>query len=345
MRSYGLLARWLPAAWVVALGTGCGTDGTAPDDVGDPDALGLAVAVRIDTSTFHQTGELTLELIPSTPKGVSLVSEPWAISAVVTAPAGHTPELLSQSLLPPDTTPYSVALLVDNSASMLSSDPDRLRADAAELVWTTLLVRQPRTQLALLHFGVGGVSVTPGLSATGLLRTWTSDPSALSGVLDSLPVGTGSQIYSSALEVVQWIDTTTAVDRPRAILLLTDGKLNREGGATEAEVLAAAQRSRVSIGTVGLGPASDRSTDSDPEAVALLRELANGTGGLYAGAATPERLSSTLLSLTASGASGVLRARFRLSPVPAGGAGVNGRVVLVNDRLGTAQGPWSFVTP
>ncbi|HEV2083617.1 MAG TPA: hypothetical protein VGR09_00930, partial [Gemmatimonadales bacterium] len=70
-----------------------------------------------------------------------------------------------------------------------------------------------------------------------------------------------------------------------------------------------------------------------------------GSGGLYAGAATPERLSSTLLSMTAWSSTGVLLATFKLSPIPPSGTRVTGNVQLQNQALGKAQGGWSFIAP
>lgn len=345
MKPHGILATNITTLLIGVVAVSCSNDTTDPNDPNNPDALGLAVAVRTDPSTFHQTGDFVLELIPSTRQGQSLVTEQWTITSSLTAPAGSPPTFVSQQIRPPDTTPSDVALLVDNSESMLENDPDRLRVAAADLVWNTLLGQQPNGQVSLLYFGFGPLAPTPGFDATRLLQTWTSDPNAADGILDTLQVGTSSRIYSSALDVVEWFDSTTSADHRRVLLLLTDGKLNREGGATVGEVLAAAERAHVNIGTVGLGPASDRGPTSEPEAVTLLQELANGSGGLYAGAATPERLSSTLLSLTAWSSTGVLLATFKVSPIPASGTRVTGIVELENETFGKAQGPWSFIAP
>jgi hypothetical protein len=343
MRSLDLDYRLLPVLSAVVLSGGCGSESTGPDEPPDSPDLALAIAVRTDPATFHQTGEFVLELIPNTTDGVSLVAEPWGISNTVTKPTSLSHKLLSQNVTAPDTAPPSLALLVDNSSSMSTNDPERLRVAAATLLWETVLQERPNGLVSLLYFGVRQ-SPSPGFTATALLRDWTSDPAELNGALDTLSSGSGSQIYSSTLEVIRWIDSTTGTDDRRALLLLTDGQLNRETN-TSAEVLAAAQEAGVSIGTVALGPASDRSSDPDPEAVALLQELANGSGGLYAGAATPERLASTLLSLTSPGSVGALHARFRLSPVPASGSQVTGTVRLTSEVRGTVRGGWSFTAP
>lgn len=343
MTSIDLRYLLLPVLSAVLLSMGCGSESTGPDDPPDSPNLGLAIAVRTDPATFQETGEFVLVLIPNTTQGQSLVAEPWDISTTVTKPASASPALLSQNVTAPDTTPPSLALLVDNSSSMSTNDPESLRIGAATLLWETVLRERPNGQVSLLYFGVRN-SPSSGFGATALLRDWTSDPANLAGALDTLSAGAGSQIYTSTLEVTRWIDSTTPGEARRALLLLTDGQLNRETNSS-VEVLEAARQAGVSIGTVALGPASDRSTDPDPEAVALLQELANGTGGLYSGAATPERLSSTLVSLTSPGSVGALHARFKLSPVPGIGSQVTGTVRLAHESHGSVRGGWSFTAP
>lgn len=343
MRSPCLRQLALPIVSTVLLFLGCGSESTGPDEPPDSPDLGLAIAVRLDSAKFRQRGEFTLELIPNTTQGQSLVSEPWEISTTVTKPTAVSPSIVSQNVTEPDTAPPSLALLVDNSSSMADNDPERLRISAATLLWETVLRERPNGQVSLLYFGVRQ-SPSPGFVATALLKDWTSNPADLEGALDTLSGGAGSQIYSSTLEVTRWIDSTAEPNGRRTLLLLTDGQLNRETNGS-AEVLDAAREAGVRIGTVALGPASDRSSDPDLEAVALLQELANGTGGLYAGAATPEKLSSTLLSLTSPGSAGVLLAHFRLSPVPARGSQVTGTVRLTHDTRGTVRGGWSFTAP
>ena len=343
MRPRDLTYLSLPIVSVVLLSIACGNETTGPEEPPDSPDLGLAIAVRLDPATFRQSGEFILELIPNTTQGQSLVSELWEISTSVTRPSSVAPDFISQEVAEPDTAPPSVALLVDNSSSMADNDPERLRIAAATLLWETVLRERPNGQVSLLYFGVRQMP-SPGFTATALLRDWTSDPADLAGALDTLSGGAGSQIYSSTLEVTRWIDSTADTGGRRTLLLLTDGQLNRETNSS-AEVMEAARQAEVRIGTVALGPASDRSSDPDLEAVALLQELANGTGGLYAGAATPEKLSSTLLSLTAPGSGGALLARFRLSPVPESGSQVTGTVRLTNDVRGTVRGGWSFTAP
>lgn len=335
------------AASLVLLTASCRTDGTGPDpnDPDNPNALGLAVAVRVDSATFRDSGEFVLELIPSTSTGRILIDEAWTISTTVTAPARVAPALLSQEVQTPDSRSFRVALDVDNSGSMERSDPTRQRARAAEAFWTTLFAEQPNAEASLLYFGLGELPPTPGFVSTRLLQSWTSDPTQLGGKLDTLRLRSRSPIYTSALEVVRWMDSTSAAGTRRVLVLLTDARTNREAGGTPEALLAAAMEAEVRIYTVGLGAASDRGSSTDFEAVTRLQTLSSATGGLYAGAAIPDRLSSTLRSFAASSAKGVLIARVGLSPLPARGTRVAGTVRLVSTALGIAQAPWSFDAP
>ncbi|MFL5575282.1 MAG: vWA domain-containing protein [Gemmatimonadaceae bacterium] len=335
---------FLSASSLVLLTASCRKEGTGPDP-NDPNALGLAVAVRVDSATFRGSGEFVLELIPSTSAGDLLVDRAWTISATVTAPARVAPALVSQVVQMPDSRRFRVALDVDNSGSMAQSDPTRQRARAARAFWMTLFAEQSDAEASLLYFGLGALPPTPGFVATRVLRSWTSDPALLAGLLDTLQLRSRSPMYTSALEVVRWIDSSTASDTRRALVLLTDARTNREAGGTPDALMAAAGKAGVRIYTVGLGAASDRGADTDIEAVTRLQELSNATGGLYAGAATPDRLSSTLQSFAASISRGMLTARIRLSPVPARGIRIAGRVRLANPELGVAQAPWSFDAP
>lgn len=338
----------LSAVSLVLFTASCRNDGTAPDpnDPDSPNALGLAVAVRVDSATFRSTGEFVLELIPSTSGGQILVNEAWTISTTVTAPTSVAPTLLSQGVQMPDTRSFRVALDVDNSTSMAQSDPHRQRADAARAFWATLFADQPDAEASLLYFGLGDLSPTPGFAMTRLLQSWTADQAQLGGKLDTLQLRRGSPIYTSALDAVKWIDSSTSITSTRRVLvLLTDAGTNTETGGTPDALVAAAKRAEVMIYTVGLGAASDRGPSTDIAAVTRLQDLSNATGGLYAGAATPDRLSSTLQSFTASSSTGVLIAHLRLSPVPASGTQVTGVVRLANTLRGVAQAPWSFGAP
>jgi hypothetical protein len=342
----------LTAAVLTLALAACGGDdgGLDPNDPDNPNALGLAVGVRVEPATFPGTGEFTLELVPSTPSGQSLVAEEWETSTSITAPASLAATLLSQELFVGDTRPFTMAIDVDNSGSMSRNDPDGMRLEAAAFFAGDFLSRDPAHRLGLFEMGPSATSTPPetdGFPGTRMILGWTADApgtEAAVGQLSAYPdaVG-GTQIYRSLERIGTWIDTTTSpVDVRRGVLLITDGR--PYDGSVKEEFLAVAAATETRVYTVGLGPGSDRGDDTDPLAVQELQSIANATGGLYVGAATPERLTSLLQALATSTSGGVILARFQLDPVPAPGTVVTGRVRMENQR-GIAQAPWSFVAP
>ena len=127
------------------------------------------------------------------------------------------------------------------------------------------------------------------------------------------------------------------------VVKITDGLPDDTG--MRNQFFAEADAAETRVYTVGIGPGSDRGGDTDPAAVQELQLIANTTGGLYVGAASPDRLNSLLQAFVAASTDGVIVARFRLSSTPAPGTTVSGRVRMGNDTYGIAQAPWTFLAP
>lgn len=336
---------------LLLLAVACGGDsGLDPNDPDNPNALGLAVGVRVDAATFAGTGEFVLELVPSTPQGQSLVNEAWEITTSITSPAQGIATLLSQELALPDARSVSVAIDVDNTGSMSRNDPEEMRLAAAASFAEDFLALDPENRVSIFEIGPTTTSDPPqtsGFPGTRLVLGWTSSVAtaqAAIGPLSAYPDAPGgSRIYRSLERISVWIDSTTALaNERRGILLITDGR--PADSDLRAELFAAAAATETEVHTVGIGPGSDRGGDTDPLAVQELQLIANTTGGLYVGAATPERLASLLQALATSTSGGVILARFQIDPVPATGTTVSGVVRMENER-GVAQAPWSFVAP
>lgn len=333
------------------LALACSEDGGLdPNDPDNPNALGLAVGVRVDPATFPATGEFVLELVPSTPQGQSLVNEAWEITTSITSPSGGAATLLSQEVSLPDSRSFSIAIDIDNTGSMSRNDPEELRLDAASFFAGDFLALDAENRLSLFEVGPTTTTdppQTPGFPGTRFVLDWTSTTATIQGAIADLSaypdqVG-GSKIYRSLERITTWIDTTTSLaTERRGILLITDGR--PADGDVSDEFFAAAAATETVVHTVGLGPGSDRGGDTDPLAVQELQTIANTTGGLYVGAATPERLASLLQALATSTTGGVILARFQIQPAPAAGTVVSGVVRLENER-GVAQAAWSFIAP
>ena len=337
MAAYRHAAKALVSALAVAAVPACRRDCCGPDRV-----LTLFVGVRVDSAAFRSRGEFALELVPADQTGQTLVTDAWTISGTLVSPVAGGLPLTSQRVEPPDTQLTAAAIDIDDSPSMVYSDPQRVRASAAQLFWQTLLGAEVSNQCALLDFG-GPPS--PGLNRTRLLQTYTSVGSQLDAQLASIqPLNGSTPLYHSALEVVRWTDTTLTEARyGRYVVIMTDGQPSDT--SYRDSLFAAANAGAVRFFAVGLGPASDQGAKTEPAAVAAVRELATRTGGIYVGVTSTAQLLPALQSLASEPTSAKLLAVFGApQPVPARGQVVSGRVTVSGQR-GTATANWAFVAP
>jgi hypothetical protein len=188
--------------------------------------------------------------------------------------------------------------------------------------------------------------VSPGFVKTRLLQGYTTNPAQLDAQLPSIqaqPSG-GTPLYRSAFEVVRWTDTTVVeVSARRHVVIITDG-FPRDSVPYKDSLFAAAARGGVRIFAVGIGPASDQGPKSSSQAVAVVRELATRTGGIYAGVTDAAQLAPALRALASEPSGDRLLATFALGSVPVRGAVVAG-TVTIQGALGRATAGWSFVAP
>jgi Mg-chelatase subunit ChlD len=316
--------------------SGCADSG-GPNDL--PDPLQLAVVVRVDSATFRSAGEFALDLVPSDHGGRTYVTEPWTITTTLSTPVTASVDQLSQEVEPADSQSIATAILIDDSGSMRTSDPDRIRAVAAQLFWRDLLPSRPGNIVALLDFGRGSVDPTPGFQRTNLLAGFTGNAAVLDAALSQIEAvpGGATPLYRSGVEVVRWIDTTTSQAYRRTLVIITDGASSDTTIADTLYDVAVAHGVRAFA--VGVGPAAE-----EGEAARRLQELAARTGGIYAAAEPPEELEEVLRTLAISASPTRLLVRLRLDLVPTRGTSVRGEVALSGER-GNLSGEWSFLAP
>ena len=304
----------------------------------DPNRIvNVFVGTQVDSATLRDRGEFILTLVPVNGHG-SVVTEGITIEPSVTGAAPAITLSGTPRVVPPDARPVAAAVSMDNSRSMLDSDPQRRRVTAAQQFWTALLGADTRSVAALLGFGVDAPS--PGFSDTKLFQTWTNDVATLNAAFDGISVSNGSPLYRSSREIVRWIDSTRTPDDAyrRILVVFTDGL--PDDPTAEAALMAEAASNGVTIHTVGLGTASDQSTQMLPDAVARLTRLADETGGVYAGAPSAGSLPAVFEALATISSDGALLATVKLDPIPAAGTIVAGKV-RVSNVAGGADGNWT----
>jgi len=315
------------------------------DCCGPRDFLSLFAGVRVDSAAFRSRGEFVIQLVPTNQAGQPLVQESWTVTGALQSPVAGPLPLSALNVEPPDTVPVWVAINIDDSHSMVTNDPDRVRATGAQHFWQTVLGARPGNQVGLLDFG--GTLQSSGFRKTRLLHGYTTDPAHLDGQVSSIQAqaGSGTPLYQSALEVVRWTDTAVAgVEARRYLVLISDGLPFPPDSVHKDSLLAAAVSSGIRIFAVGVGPASDHGGQSVDSAVAVVRELATQTGGIYAGVTDASQLAPALRTLASEPSGERLLATFALGSPPVRGAVVAG-TVTIEGRLGRATAGWSFVAP
>ena len=309
------------------------------------DSLSLFAGIRVDSATFRSRGEFAIQLVPTDPTGRTLVEEPWTVTGALESPVAGALPLSALAVLPADTMPVTISIDIDDSHSMTSNDPNRVRATGAQHFWQAVLGARPRNQVALLDFG--GTLQSPGFVKTRLVQAHTTDPAELDAQLAMIQAqpGSGTPLYRSALEVIHWTDTAVALQSQRYLVIITDGyPYPPDSLPYQDSVVAAAANSGVRIFAVGVGPASDQGTQSVDSAVAVVRNLATRTGGIYAGVTNATQLGSALRALASEPSGERLLATFALASAPVRGAVVTG-TVTIEGPLGRATAEWSFVAP
>jgi hypothetical protein len=274
---------------------GCGEAGGPSPEL---EPLDLGVRVVVDSAEFRSEGVFALDLVPADRHGASFVTDEWTITATLSAPTTVPLITISQEVQPPDTQPVASAILIDDSGSMRFSDPDRQRASAAQIFWNDILAARASSMVALLDFGRGAYEPTAGFNRTVLLAGFTSDEGILDVALDQIQgvPGGNTPLYSSATEVIAWIDTTTPSGLRRTLVVITDGGPSDDQAADSLFAIASAQEVR--IFAVGVGAAAK--TEPATTAATLVRELAGRTGGIYGAAESPTELGESHPAASAS---------------------------------------------
>lgn len=325
-----------------AVAAACG-DSTGPGGNDSPPVDQVAVSgVSLDPTAFRSAGSFSLGVVPTGTDGKVLLNDKVQISAAISAgTAGYSLTVVSNAAQPASSRPIAAALDIDNSGSMSSSDPQRIRRSASKLFWDAVLGARSTNQVALADFGAGR---TTGFANTRLLEGWGRDTVRLVQRLDSMVASGGTPLYESAVELLRWVDTTRAASGfDRVMVLMTDGQPNGDGLRDSAAALARARG--ITIHTVGLGEASDANPRSaNAAAVLRVRELAYRTGGVYAAANSAAALDTIFRTIARVSSAGQFLTAFRVSPVPPSGTVISGTVTVAAGGA-SRQAVWSLVAP
>ncbi|MDH3213117.1 MAG: VWA domain-containing protein [Myxococcales bacterium] len=197
-------------------------------------------------------------------------------------------------------------LVLDTSRSLKRTDPrDYRRAGAIGLVRSL----PPRSDIQI---GVVDFDRT-----ADLLSPLTSDRDAVVGVLERLDRSGRTDLAAGIRAALDGFAMRGRQDASRVMLLFTDGKSDDD---ETRRAMAEARREGVAIHTLMLG--------TDPRGMALLGEVADGTGGSFLRVTDPARLPEAFLNLRTTGVEQVTLRVGDSAPIPAelSGGTFSGRV-------------------
>jgi len=184
--------------------------------------------------------------------------------------------------------PYAAALLLDQTGSILDSDPTGARLFSAK-AFLGALGADDRALLAAFAGGAGALIPNVPLALYGPFRDRAS-AAPYFGILDSLAplVGGNTPLYESLDGVRQGFasDASLPAGLAKAVVIFTDGTDTNCGSPATCRTrrqlsIQGANDDHVRLFTIGLSGAAD---------VAALGELANQTGGAFLYAETAEQL-------------------------------------------------------
>ncbi len=284
---------------------GCSSSSDSKDDL--PAVSKVQVLNSTTDPDFATTGGFKVALLALDDSQNSIVSSDLEVSAsaVSRAAVGLTVSKI-ETIAPADSSlPWSIAVDLDSSGSMSSTDPSRLRVTAAKSYVDLILQANTKSQLSVYDFAAGN---TTGFTDTRLLQDYTADKTLLATGIDKCnDSGSSTPMYDSIYELLEAVNAGVKTSAyQRAIMLLSDGGDN-DSTHTQAETYALATKYAIPINTVALGYDSD-----------VLKELAANTNGVYAKAESAADLTTMFQSVALGSTQGyvIVSLNFPKASIP-----------------------------
>lgn len=201
------------------------------------------------SSDFHDNGAIALGVLALDANGEAILDSRLYLEAEVSCdvsfPMGGWIQVGASH--PADQSrPFRMAVDLDGSGSMASSDPSAQRIPASHMLIDVIDQSFPGSTFAAWEFND---EVVP-------LVGFTSDTSTVKAALSTVGSDGSTRLHDSVKEILDALSTTPTPGAQPAILLLSDG-LDTASDADRDDVIYQAQSLGVPIYAVGLGGALD----------------------------------------------------------------------------------------
>jgi len=221
-----------------------------------PEVESVIALSALPDDDFATSGRATISILALDLNGDPIINWGLGIEASdtqsraikVSGVSAHTTEKLFAS-------PLAMAIDIDSSGSMGSTDPQYLIKTAAKSFVDMLSNLNKKSEMSVLTFGAG--YSTPFLK-TKLEQDFTTDKTLLHAAIDKASATGQTPLYDSLYEVTDWVDKQkSSLSYSRGILVLSDGG-DSGGGKTYKQVSDNALSKKIPINCVALGYDNDR---------------------------------------------------------------------------------------
>lgn len=160
----------------------------------------------------------------------------------------------------------SVVLLMDQSGSIMQTDPEDLRIRGGKEFLHSM---SSGSDVLLMSFADGNPCAGSSIQTYG---SFTKDPKSVEASVDSLAgcAGGGTPLWQASVDAISRLESGGS-NRSKALVIFTDGA-DSSFMTTVDDVIAAATQKEIRIFTVGL---------SDGVELAVLSQVAQATGGAF----------------------------------------------------------------
>lgn len=318
-------------------------------DNGEFDVLGTPLDEdRQGILTGEVKAEITIDSLSGDTKNKIARRQSRVVFGKNKAASDITVDIQSNTINQPGTDPYAVSLDIDGSGSMSQYDPNRTRVQGAKDFVDEF--SQGTSDFSISIFTYNGSPNKPFLNNSELLSGFTDNTTNLKDAVEDVESSGGTPTYPSLLEVLEYSEQEKPHNtNERSVVLLSDGYPNST--ALRDSVCQVANNMDSPIYSIGLGPASDLSTNPDPDAVQEMRNISTCTGGSYSGidpTNSSVNASSLYQNIAVATSKGNIQYKVKLS-----GPGFNklkaGTILYFTLNLATSKGQakafFSFSVP
>jgi hypothetical protein len=322
------------ALGTLAVSSGCLVTESSEEEPVDVELRELGISMSDD---FANDGLLEISVLPQHLDGDGVAAIGLEYDVSITNPNDTTASPHTVKTIDGART-GEYAILIDSSGSMGDYDPNNQRHDVTKIMINEIFNQSPDSLIGLYDWGSNPDAPADwDLTYTNPVQDLTdsSQKDALLEGAEQIGSSGGTPLYSSMLELVEYLDERTQNSGVRpALIALTDGADTRSADSIE-DVIERAKEANIPLLMIGIGPASREHPDTDTDAVRDAERMARETDGFYVSIENLDVQGGDEMfrDVAQSATSGFDTAVVKLDPIPASGTNLTGSITATGPKV------------